>query len=91
MKNDNAFARSRAMFAAISALIAQGLKGFELQQQVNVMRPYKSRGKGRGKAFDRQRHGNPPGMNYGVPACGGAREIARRKRQIERGILKISA
>lgn len=42
----NTFARSRAMMAAIGALISQGLKGFELQQSLNEVGQYKSRGKG---------------------------------------------
>jgi len=42
----NAFARARAMMAAISALFSQGLRGFELQQGMKDLGPYRSRGKG---------------------------------------------
>lgn len=85
--NTGSFARARAMMAAISALLAQGLKGFELQQQINALGPYRSRGKGRGKAFDRQRHGNSTGKTYPM---NGAREVARRQRQIAAGILRTN-
>lgn len=44
--NTGAFARARSMMAAIGALVAQGLRGFELQHGIASMGPYKSRGKG---------------------------------------------
>lgn len=75
------------MMAAIGALIAQGLKGFELQQGIGALGQYKSRGKGRGKPFDRQRHGNRSGNTYPM---NGAREVARRQRQIAAGILRTN-
>lgn len=82
------FARARAMFAAISAILAQGLGAFERQQALQALGPYQSRGKGCGKAFDRQRHGNRTSKTYGMNV---AREVARRRRQIAAGTLKVSA
>lgn len=47
MKHDlSAFSRARTMMAAISAMIAQGLKGIDLQQGIGALGPYESRGKG---------------------------------------------
>jgi hypothetical protein len=44
--NTNAFARARAMAAAISAMMAAGMSGFELKQGIFGLGPYVSRGKG---------------------------------------------
>jgi hypothetical protein len=44
--NTGAFTRAPSMMAAIGALLAQGLRGFELQQGISSIGAYKSRGKG---------------------------------------------
>lgn len=46
-----AFKRSRAMFAAISAIIASNASEFMRQALIGQLGPYRSRGKGRGTAI----------------------------------------
>jgi hypothetical protein len=90
MKNDNAFARARAMFAAISALITDGLKGLALQQGIKALGPYESRGKGKGGGRGTKRSAAMRRGSGKAYPMNGAREVARRQRQIAAGTLKIS-
>lgn len=66
------FARSRAMFAAIAAAMA----GPNAQATIAAMAPYRSRGHGRGKAFDKRRHVSKSGK---YRPHQGARECLRRR------------
>lgn len=72
-----AFHRAMAMFQALA--IAAALPITERGPAMDAIGPYKSRGHGRGKAFDKQHHGNkctPPAYRQGE------RECARRRRQM---------
>ena len=62
------FSRSWAMFALIAAAEA----GPTAQADLAAMAPYRSRGHGRGKAFDKHRHGNKAGKyrpHQGTQEC----------------------
>lgn len=72
----NAFARAKATFALVAAAMA--LPFGAQQAALAKIAPYKSRGKGRGKPFDKQRHGNKAGKYMPHQS---ARECARRKEQ----------
>lgn len=79
MKKSAPFALERAMMAAIAAAMQSPSPQVALAQ----IGPYVSRGKGRGKAFDKQRHGNRTGGKYWPHQ--GKQECARRVRQMGRG------
>lgn len=82
--NTNGFKLARMMFAAIAGAMKLPTHG-EQQLALGQIGPYISRGKGRGAPS--RRFGNPPGKY--VPHQG-ERETARRRRQIEAGILTAS-
>lgn len=82
--NTNGFKLARMMFAAIAAAMQLPSRG-EQQLALGQIGPYISRGKGRGSPS--RRYGNPPGKYWPHQ---GERETARRRRQIEAGILTAS-
>lgn len=77
------FKRARAMMQAIAAIF-RTLPQSQAEMSVRNMKPYRSRGKGRGKAFTKTR-GNHS-YNFKTPHQS-FRERARRVRQLHAGIL----
>lgn len=75
----NPFARSLAMSQAIAVLMTK-FSGFDLNQAIAALGPYKSRGKGRGKYSGKGRP-NPAGKY--MPHQG--------KREMERRALQLAA
>lgn len=75
----NAFQRALAMMAALSAAMA--LPQAQQAAALASIGPYKSRGKGRGNVSKTYRT-NPKKFTPN-----GAREVARRQRQIAKGLL----
>jgi hypothetical protein len=64
------------------AMITAAMAGANSQAALAAIGPYKSRGHGRGKAFDKQRHGNKSGKyapHQGKCEC--ARRLAQMARQ----------
>ena len=82
------FKRALLMAQAISAIL-QNFRGHEVQFMLNQLGPYESRGKGRGVYSGRKKTATSSGKYARV--FNGARECARRMRQIERGIIAVSA
>jgi len=76
MKRNQPFARAIAMFNLIQA----AMSGPGAQAALAKIGPYVSHGKGRGKQFDKQRHGN---VCHNTPHQG-KKECARRVAQMER-------
>ena len=83
------FARARAMFAAIAAIMANHA-GLAQGAAIGALGGYRSRGKGRGSVV-RNFHSNS-GRRYDPPAdlLESGQAATRRRRQIERGTLTIS-
>lgn len=74
------------MFALVAAAMAIG-NAFERQAKLAAIGPYRSRGKGRGAPS--RRYGNA--CTHWKGRATGAREAARRLRQIAAGTLRVPA
>ena len=83
MKQGTPFSRSRAFFAAISALLGDG---YSLHSALAQIPTYVSRGKGKGK-YSGKKAGNKTGRYY---APNGKRECARRLRQMANNQLQTT-
>lgn len=79
--------RKALLMHGILMQLAARFKGLALQQAVGALGAYEGRGKGRGK-HSGKKPGNRTGRTY---ASNGARECARRVRQIEKGMLSCTA
>lgn len=79
--------RRAMLMSGILASLAEQFKGLALQQAVGALGAYEGRGKGRGK-YSGKKPGNSSGKTY---APNGARECARRVRQMEKGMLSCTA
>lgn len=79
--------RQALLMHGILTQLATQFKGLALQQVVSALGAYEGRGKGRGK-YSGKKPGNRSGKLY---AANGARECARRVRQIEKGMLSCTA
>ena len=79
----NPFGRALALINALAG--ATG--GLDIQAAMAAARGYKSRGHGKG-VISGKKWGNESGKTY---PTNGAREVARRQRQIACGMLKVSA
>ena len=86
IKSGTPFRRAMLMMGVLSQL-ATRFSGLALQQAVLGLGAYESRGKGRGR-YSGRKPGNYSGKTY---QPNGARECARRVRQIEKGMLQCSA
>ena len=79
--------RQALLMHGILMRLATQFQGLALQQAVSALGAYEGRGKGRGK-YSGKKPGNRSGKTY---AANGARECARRVRQIEKGMLACTA
>lgn len=86
-QNNNAFSRSRVMFAAIMGILSNGGASFEQQHAIDQLAPYQSRGHGgkfrnggvRHKIYAKMVRNNGGGTDNSLVV--GSRECARRVRQ----------
>lgn len=83
------FKRARMMMAAIQAIIAGNHSELARMALIGNLGPYKSRGKGRGGVVRNFYGRTTPWGKNGRPKTE-RREMTRRRRQIERGILNSS-
>lgn len=95
--SNGAFSRFYGLMAAMAALIA-GNPGMRKAQAIEQLGGYQSRGHGLSKHSGKKPNHNvqTPWFTGGpftakVAHGGGAREVARRQRQIARGMLRPSA
>jgi len=83
------FKRAAAMMAAIKTIIATCSSAFEQQTKISALGPYRSRGKGRGGVV-RNFYGRTTLWGKKGQPKTEAREMIRRRRQIEKGTLNSS-
>lgn len=89
MKQQQHFKWARMMMAAIKAIIAGSVSQLEQQAKISALGPYRSRGKGRGGVVRNFYGRSTLWGKEGLPKTE-AREMARRRRQIEKGALNSS-
>lgn len=80
-----AFSRFNSLMAAVALAVAAGTTR---HQAINELGGYKSRGKGKG---EQGKHYSRTTTRFNVPHGGGKQEVARRQRQIAKGMLRVSA
>ena len=90
--NKQPFSRFNALMAAASALLASLPSNvLSLGGAINQLGGYKSRGKGRSFGMAASRRGNRcTDWLRNAPHGGGAREVARRQRQLAAGTLRTN-
>lgn len=86
MDRASPFSRAKAMFAAMAAALAA--PGATMQNVLAGLGEYRSRGHGRGKLSGKKK-GNKGTL--WIDRMNSERECTRRRRQIAKGMLKVSA